>query len=216
MRYILIALFLYSIAGFGQSESKTSEKEYNLWSIELGGGIHTPISPTKGLDLSKYVALRQFQVSGRYMFNQKYGLKAHYAFNGFRNPDANEMTLDYHRVGVEGVANLAQVFDIDYRIRERFILLAHAGVGITFANPYTTKGTDHLGHIIVGLKPQLKLSDKFALYGDVSGVVNFKQHYDYNGVLMHENYKAENGFFMNFSVGVIMNLGKKEFHADWY
>ena len=211
MRYIVIALFLFSLAGFAQSD-----KRYNSWSVELAGGIHAPISPTNGIQRSKYVALRQFEISGRYMFDQTWGLKGHYSFNGFRNPDAKEMTLAYHRIGLEGVSNLSNLLDVDYPLREHFGLLLHAGVGITFANPHTTKGTDHLGHIIIGLKPQVKLNERFSLFADVSGVVNFKQHYDYKGVLIDKNYRAENGLFMNFSLGVIMSIGNKKYHADWY
>ncbi len=214
MRYLLIAFLLFSLNGFGQFAQL--DKRYNSFSVELGAGIHAPIAPTKGIQRSKYIALRQFEISGRYMFDQTFGLKAHYSFNGFQNPDAKEMTLNYHRIGIEGVANLSNLLNVNYPLREHFGILFHTGVGITFADPYSTKGTDHLGHIIMGVKPQVKLSEKFSVYGDVSWVVNFKQHYDYNGRLMNSNYDAENGFFMNLSVGVIMNLGSKKYHADWY
>src|SRR5690554_1475695 len=128
MRYILVILFLFSIKSFAQLD-----KRYNSLSLELGAGIHIPMSPNDGITRSKYIAPRHFQLSGRYMFNQNYGIKAHYSFNGFKNPDNKEMTLNYHRVGAEGVVNISNLIDLGYPLRENFGILGHAGVGITFA-----------------------------------------------------------------------------------
>lgn len=212
MRYIVIALFLFNLAGFAQSD-----KRYNSWSVELEAGMHAPIAPTKFIKRSNFIALRQFQLSGRYMFDQTWGIKGHYSFNGFRDKKQRDMTLLYHRLGIEGVVNLSNLIDIDYPLREDFGLLFHAGVGVTFANPYSVKGIDHLGHIIVGLTPQVKLNENFSLFGDLSFITNFRQHYSYSGQQLNFPHgKGETGSFMNVSLGVIMNIGNKKYHADWY
>lgn len=190
--------------------------DYNRWSAEVSTGIHVPLAPNDGISRKKYIAFKQFQFSGRYMFNERFGVKGQYGFNRFANPDATEMGISFNRLGLEGVANLGRILNVGYRLRERLGLLAHAGGGITFAKPATNSGTDHIGNIIVGLTGQIKLSENFAFIGDLSYITNLKQHYAYNGELLDPNFKSVSGSFVNVSIGIMYYLGENKYHADWY
>lgn len=213
MKYILIALFVItSVTGFSQSE-----QNFNKFSVEIGGGLQGPFAPRQGVNLTDYVAFRQFEVAGRYMFDRTYGLKAHYAFNGWRNPDFRSQTYTFHRVGIEGVANITNLLGVDYPLRGNFSLLLHGGGGITFARPYTVSGTDHMGNLMIGLTPQVKLSERVSLFGDFTTVFNFRQHYQYDGKVYQIPYeKGTTGSFWDVSIGIMVNIGKEAVHADWF
>src|SRR5690606_36035967 len=121
------------------------------------------LAPNDGISRSKYIGFKQFQLSGRYMFTEKFGLKGHYAFNRFSNPKNSEMGMTFNRVGLEGIANVGKLLNVGFHLRERFGLLFHTGAGITFANPAAVSGTDHIGNILVGFTGQIKLNESFTL-----------------------------------------------------
>ncbi|CAM3388100.1 hypothetical protein [Aequorivita lipolytica] len=211
IRTYLVAIFLFSGMNlFAQ------ENNFNRFSAEISTGVHVPLAPNDGISRSKYIAFKQFQLAGRYMFTEKFGLKGHYAFNRFANPDDSDMGISMSRIGLEGVANLGRLLNVDYHFRERFGLLLHAGGGITFAQPTSVNGTDHMGNMLLGLTGQLKLNNNFALFGDLSYISSFKQHYAYNGELLSPNFEAVTGSFVNVSIGIMFYLGEENYHADWY
>jgi OOP family OmpA-OmpF porin len=60
------------------------------------------------------------------------------------------------------------------------------------------------------------VSNKIALKADLTYNRTFKQHYGFDGGLLDPNFKAENGSFYNFSVGLIFYIGENKHHSDWY
>lgn len=192
------------------------ESRFNNVSLELTTGVHVPLSPANNISRTKYIAFKQFQLAGRYMFNQKFGLKAHFAHNTFGNPDDSKMNLKMNRLGLEAVANIGELLNVDYRIRERYGLLFHTGFGLTLAQPSTVKGSDKLANVLAGFTGEIKLNDRFTLLGDMTYVGSFKQNYGYNGALINANGADESGGFVNVSVGIMYSLGSQKYHADWY
>lgn len=207
-----LPLFILFISAFGISQE--IEPSYNRFSLEATTGIHIPFSPDDFISRSDYISFGQFQVSARYMITQKYGIKAHYAYNGFRDKNDKNLKNDYHRLGLEGVVNIGKLLDVNYRIREKIGLLAHSGAGLTLSKP-NTGGTDRIGNFLVGLTGEVKLSERFTLLGDFTYVVNFKQHHSYNGVPL-PNSEPTTGGYGNISIGLMYALGGKKIHADWY
>ncbi|WP_157429291.1 hypothetical protein [Aequorivita sublithincola] len=175
-----------------------------------------PLSPGKEISRTKYIAFKQFELAGRYMFTEKFGAKGHYAFNRFENPNDNTMGISMNRVGLEGVANVGRLLNVDYRLRERIGLLFHTGVGVSFARPSSVSGTDHIGNFLIGFTGEIKLNERISFFGDMTYIRNFKQHYGYNGELLNANYDAEAGSFVNVSIGIMYSFGQKKYHADWY
>lgn len=209
--YLLLSLLLF--CGLIAS---AQESNFNRFSAEVTTGIHVPLSPGDGISRSKYIAFKQFQLAGRYMFTEKFGIKGHYAFNRFANPDDTSMGLSMNRVGLEGVANIGKLLNVNYRIRERFGLLFHTGLGVTLAQPSSTDGTDKIGNILVGFTGQIKLNENFALLGDMTYVSSFKQSFGYNGALLKSSSPSGSGGFVNVSIGIMYSIGDKKYHADWY
>lgn len=207
---IFLLLMLVTISVSAQSD------KFNKLSAELTTGIHVPLAPNHGISRSKYIAFKQFQLSMRYMFNEKIGLKGHYAFNRFSNPDDSDMGVSYNRAGLEGVVNLGKLMNVSYLIRERFGLLFHAGAGITLAKPSMVNGNEKIGNLMAGFTGQIKLDNRFAILGDLTYVGNIKQHYAYNGELMHADFDSESGSFLNVSIGIVYYFGEEKYHADWY
>ena len=209
-RTLFLALFFISSASLLAQESN-----FNRWSAELTTGVHVPLAPNQGISRKKYIAFKQFEFATRYMFTEKFGLKGHYGFNRFANPKDTKMGVTFHRIGMEGVMNVGKVLNINYRLRERLGLLFHTGVGVTFARPEATRGTDHMGNFLVGLTGQIKLNESFTLLGDMTYIRSMKQHYAYNGQPMIP-FEDTPGAFVNVSVGIMYNLGEHRYHADWY
>lgn len=214
IKFLSIAAFL--LIGISVS-AQNYERPYNQWSIEVQTGYHIAAAPSDFVKLGDYDgAFKQFQGGIRYMINDTYGVKASYSFLNFENPDVSGGGVKYNRVAVGGVANLWKVANITGDFRKTFGLLFHLDAGVTFARPSTVSGTDHIGNIIGGLTPQVKLSKNFAVFADVAYQTNLKQHYAYNGELLDLSYEHKTGGLFNFSLGLTYSFGKKENHADWY
>src|SRR5690606_40891781 len=81
MRFILILAFLFF------NFNATQAQRFNNFSLELGGGVHIPFTPKDQTELSNFISFKQFQLSGRYMFNEKIGLKGQYAYFDFQDKD---------------------------------------------------------------------------------------------------------------------------------
>src|SRR5690606_37980909 len=165
-QFCLLLLFFATLAVSAQTD------KFNRFSGEFTTGIHVPLAPNDGISRSKYIGFKQFQLAGRYMFTEKFGLKGHYAFNRFSSSADSDMGMTFNRVGLEGVANVGKLLNVGFHLRERFGLLFHAGAGLTFANPSNVSGTDHIGNILVGFTGQIKLDNDFTLLGDLTYVSN--------------------------------------------
>ncbi|WP_034259793.1 hypothetical protein [Aequorivita capsosiphonis] len=192
------------------------ERPYNPWSIEVQTGYHIPAAPSDFVKLGDYGgAFEQFQGGVRYMISDTYGIRANYSFLKFENSD-NPGNIKFNRVTIGGVANLWKVGNIKGDFKKTFGLLFHLDAGVTFANPTGSKGTDHIGNIIGGLMPQVKISKNFTVFADLAFQANLKQHYAYNGDLIDASYEHKTGGLFNFGIGLSYSFGKRDNHADWY
>lgn len=216
LNFKILSIAAFLLIGIAAS-AQTYERPYNQWSIEVQTGYHLPAAPSDFVKLGDYSgAFKQFQGGVRYMITDTYGLKAHYSFLNFENPDVSGGGVKYNRVAIGGVANLWKVFNVKGDFKKSFGLLFHLDVGVTFANPSTVGGTDHIGNIMGGFNPQYKLSKNFTLMADIAYQANLKQHYAYDGVLLDPSYEHKTGGLFNFSIGLTYSFGKKDNHADWY
>ena len=206
--FLLVLLF----SGFAIAQ----QGNYNRLSLELTTGIHIPLKPAAGIARAKYVGFKQFELGARYMFSEKFGIKGHYAYNNFSDPNNSSQGILFNRFGLEGVVNIGKLLNVNYNIRDKVGMLVHAGPGITFAIPESNENVDHMGNLIVGLTGQIRLSERFALLGDLSHISNFSQQYGYNGILLGANNNSNTGSFLNVSIGLMYSIGSKRYHSDWY
>ncbi len=188
------------------------EKKYNQFSVEVNLGGTLPLRPAT-VDKSEFVGLPQVGLGARYMLNRNFGLRGGYGYDRFGDQTAG---LSMHRLGLEAVVNLGNVVGFPHQWRKSIGLLVHSGIGAGTATPLQGGSVEHIGNFLVGLTPQIKLSNRFSLVGDLSFTTNFKQHYGYNGLSLQAGESGETGGMLSASIGIQIYLGKEYHHADWY
>lgn len=203
----LVLVLLCAIMSFGQ-------KKFNRLSIETGYGY---VSPSKlyGTDFSKgdFSGFNHFDIGMRYMIKSNFGVKLNYASDIFSKGDAG---VSYNTINASAVYNIGSLFDLYYMTYEKIGLLGRVGLGVTFANPESISDYERIGSATIGLTPQVKLSQRISIYGDLAYTLNFKQHYGFDGVLLDKDYESKVGNIMVLSVGLIFYVGENSMHADWY
>lgn len=206
-KFSLVLVLLCSMMSFGQ-------KNWNRISIETGYGYVTP-SKLYGSEFSKsdLSGFNHFDFGVRYMFNEKIGVKVNFGRDKFESDNAG---VRYNSLNASAVYNVGSLFNLNYMTNERIGLLGRVGAGLTFAKPETSSRSERIGTATIGLTPQVKLSERFSLYGDVAYAFRFKQHYGFDGVLLNSDYASEVGKTTVFSIGLMFYLGNKTKHADWH
>ena len=190
------------------------ENNYNKWSVELAGGLNKPMRPmTAGYRTavtSAYVA----DLGVRYMFNNKFGLKADFGYNSFKEGE-NSIGFDsqYYRADLQAVANLGRIMSFE-TWTNTLGLLGHAGFGLGFGESDNFSGTDRMGNFIAGVTGQIKLSNRVALTGDFTTILNAKQNRTFDGASTIGS-PGFGGVLFNGTVGLTVYLGGNEKHADW-
>jgi OOP family OmpA-OmpF porin len=194
---------------------KKINPEFNQWSIELAGGFNKPERPmTTGYRtavVSPYVA----DLGVRYMFNNKFGVKADFGYNSFTDGnDSQSFDAKYYRVNLQGVANLGRIMNFE-SFTNTIGLLGHAGFGVGFLEKKDTPYVkDRVGNFMAGVTGQIKLSERIALTGDFTTILNAKQQNAFDGASATAS-RGFSGILYNGTVGITVYLGKNEKHADW-
>lgn len=124
-------------------------------------------------------------------------------------------TIQY-RVGLQGVINVGRMLQFE-SFTKRFGLLVHGGLQVSQLTPQMGVNkdvTEDNGGLILGVTPQVRISNRIVLTGDFSYLGNVRQHFGWDG-----NYSeaANNltGTLFNTSLGLTFYLGKNDKHADW-
>lgn len=220
-KFASVSLLLLTFAATAQvastSSTSTVEKDpFDKWSIELNGGINKPLrAMTAGYSTA---TLNPFHadLGVRYMFSPQFGLKLDFGYDKFQERD-NTAPFESKliRTSLQGVINLGRALNFE-TWTNTIGLLAHGGFGVSqLSADNGFSGKDYMGHGILGLTGQIKLSNSVALTGDLSGLVYGRQNYNFDGKgLAHTG--SLDGVTLNASVGLTFYLGKHEKHADWY
>lgn len=210
------------------AQAQFNSKPYNQFSIESGVGYSMPMSGVSVNDEGSLGSLGHFNAGVRYMFNQDIGTKLTLQYDAFRSGDFGS---NHFRFNVEAYYNVGNLFDLTFKTYEAVALYLHAGVGLGFVNSIVDdneaflgsvpNGTEKQGQAIIGLSPRFRISEKVSIFTDFSYFAIFKQHIYYNGLRYVPD--APGGFkdgqgasHMTFSFGLVYNLGKRRYHADWY
>jgi OOP family OmpA-OmpF porin len=161
------------------SEAMDDRDNYNHWSIDAGVGFHKPTRPfTNGAFVST-PSFFQAELGVRYMINNKFGFGLELGYGDVENSDdsAVKFNTNFSRASFEGVVNLGEIFGFR-NWSNSFNLLGHGGLGVSriSAQPLGFNESTEIGsHAIVGFTPQIRLSDRIALYGDLSLIGNIDQ-----------------------------------------
>jgi OOP family OmpA-OmpF porin len=216
---------IFSFILFVAITANAQEKEYNQWSVEAEAGVHKVTTPFAPGYATATPSLWQGGLGLRYMINEKFGFKVDGGYNNISDSDdSQEFETEYYRASLQGVVNMGNV--LDFRSwTNTFNVLLHAGAGYSAhkpKSPIALQGKDQMLNFIVGITPQIKLTDRLALTGDLSVINHVRQSVTWDGTqslsstLSNNQSRGFNGTIVNANVGLTFYLGKKAIHADWY
>jgi len=216
-----LSLLLLTFAASAQNMATTSatpvadQPQYNKWSVELNGGVN---KPTRAITPGYSTAtLNPFHadLGVRYMFSPKFGVKLDVGYDQFtERDDTPEFESRSVRASLQGVVNIGRALNFE-TWTNTIGILAHGGFGVSQISTETGPGgQDYMGHGILGLTGQIKLSNRVALTGDLTGIVNGRQNWNFDG-MGNTTTGSFDGVLLNASVGLTFYLGKNEKHADW-
>jgi OOP family OmpA-OmpF porin len=216
-----LTLLVLSFVANAQDGTTTSTETYNnkpaydQWSVELNGGLNKPMrTMTPGYYTEVFNSLHA-DLGVRYMFSPKFGLKLDFGYDQFKEGDNSlEFESKYLRTSLQGVINLGRALNFE-TWTNTIGLLVHGGFG---ASQITSKtgfdDEDYMVNGILGLTGQIKLSNSVALTGDLTGIMNAQQNWNFDGMGGTKG-SAIDGILINASLGLTFYLGKNEKHADW-
>lgn len=208
-----VLLVFFGSYQLNAQKKDTKKQNFDHWSIDLGAGIHQ-----LGQNLSLGYdndPLFQGNFGVRYMFNEKFGLRADLGYNSFKEAgDSNPFQSNLYRATLEGVFNLGNVLNFQSWTK-RFNLLAHVGGGVSSLNVTEPidNGGDFMTHMSFGVTPQYKLTNRISLFLDISTFLNFHQTENFDGSSNMENTDPNLSYF-NTSLGLNIALGKNKQLAD--
>ncbi|WP_296703519.1 OmpA family protein [Algoriphagus sp.] len=225
MKKLILAILLFSI-GF----SVFSQSEFNKWSLETNFGFNKAMAPLTPGYLSPSLNIGHLDLGVRYMFNEKFGLKADGGFGSFSEVkgESPEFKTNYLRANIQGVINLGRVMNFESFSR-KIGLLGHFGGGfgrMSFEETILNTAPDYHYNIISGLTGQFKLGTRVALTSDLSMIYNGRQTYTFDGNTFNSDvqptdptqnpYVHAPGTWWTATVGLSFYLGSSDEHADWY
>lgn len=213
---IITFLFVSAVTALNAQNKieETPKNDFNKWSVELAGGVNKPqrlMSPGYFTSTpSPYVV----DLGVRYMFNNKFGLKADFGYNSFTGK-SNSVDFDtkYYRADLQAVANLGRIMSFE-TWTNTIGLLGHAGFGLTQLEDENSAIKDRMGNFMTGVTGQIKLSNRIVLTGDFTTILNAAQDRTFDSA-SNTNSRGFSGILFNGTVGLTVYLGKNEKHADW-
>ena len=198
-----------------QTETKTTtENDYNKWSIELAGGVNKPQRPMTSGYFTATPSPYIIDLGARYMFNNKFGLKADFGYNSFEGKNSSaSFDTKYYRADIQAVANLGRIMNFE-TWTNTIGLLGHAGFGLSQLEDKNSSLKDKMGNFMAGVTGQIKLSNRIALTGDFTTILNANQNIAFDAASTASS-RGFGGILFNGTVGVTVYLGKNAKHADW-
>ncbi|MGB5981069.1 MAG: OmpA family protein [Nonlabens sp.] len=202
------------------TQNMSVTEKYNHWSLDIGVGVQKPTRPFSEGAFMNTPSLTQADLGIRYMINNKFGLNLDLGFNYMESDDDSDIEFqsNYYRASLEGVANLGEILSFR-EWTNRINLLFHAGAGVSglrTQEPIDGEDTDMMMNFTAGLTPQIRLSDKWAVFGDLSAIGHVRQTITWDGLSLANENRGFNSFLVNASVGLTYYFGDKQQHADWY
>ena len=199
--------------------------DYNRWSVGFSFGGHDGMVPVK-TNSNIAFQLAHFGGEGRYMFNNRFGVKLDFGYDLMNFDDVGRS--NYWRTSVQGVINLRDVLRFD-TWTDRFGLLVHGGAGVSHLwlakslqsedmNTTFLDGLDDMINYTFGITPQVKITERFSVKSDLTFTCHTRQstYWDRLSTEGHElDHGQINGYFFNFSIGASFYFGKNKRHADW-
>jgi len=187
------------------SQMSVNRSRFNQFSIEADYGLTYTRNPTQ-------TSYKHVGLGFRYMMNEYWGIKVDYAHDRIDDNGKRGTGSLYDRGSVQAVYNVGRLLNITYITDGKINLLLHSGVGYSRLDPYENRDYDNIGNFILGGTAQLYINESFAITGDLSGILNFRQHFSYNSKPMRDAYT---GKMLTASIGLTYYLGRNKSRSDW-
>jgi OOP family OmpA-OmpF porin len=210
---IVFAFVLTNLSA--QTETEKTTTTFNKWSIELAGGLNGAVGPFSPGYYSESPGLFTVDLGARYMFNNKFGLKADFGYNNIEaKSDSKDFNTKYYRFDVQGVANLGRMMNFETWTKT-IGLLGHSGFGVGYLDGDKFADKDYVANFIAGITGQIRLTEKFALTADLSTIYNAKQDLNFDGAGINPETRGFTGNVLTGTIGLTYYLGNKGIAADW-
>ncbi len=228
---ILIGFILFSIttSSLRAQETKSEEEtEVNKWSFEINFGSNRAVRPfgtgynSSEKDFLSSPSLNHFDFGFRYMLNSKFGVKADFGFDNIANKDGNG-SLPFKsmqsRFGIQGVLDLGKVFEFS-TFTNTIGLLGHGGLQFSQFKSKTGINNQEAvtaidGGYLIGITPQIKLSERTILTLDFTALSNVRQSLNWDGTVAAKENNFT-GLMYSTSLGLTFYIGKNQNHSDWF
>lgn len=219
-KFFVLPLSIYLINSFSTYSQNT-----NKYSVGLGIGTHDGIKNT-GDGTTKIYQFHHYNIHGRYMFNNRFGIKLDAAFDKFKWTKLDNPT-NYYRISIQPTVNLTDILNFGI-INKKLGLLLHSGIGYSLmtnkgitdnlepTSPLMELGpTDNMLHGIIGLTPQYKINERICINADLSMLFHIRQNRTFDFQYQLPAAAGFTGSFINLSIGASYYLGKNSKHIDW-
>lgn len=217
MKKFMFALVFVSAASTVSAQTvaeKNTENNFNKWSVELSGGVNKTQRPMTAGYFTSTPSPYVIDLGARYMFNNKFGLKADFGYNSFQGKNSSiDFDTKYYRADIQAVANLGRIMNFE-NWTNTIGLLGHAGFGLAQLEDQNSALKDRMGNFMAGVTGQIKLSNRIALTGDFTTILNAAQDAAFDAASTR-NSRGFTGILFNGTVGITVYLGKNAKHADW-
>ncbi len=215
MKKVFLLAILIMSANWANAQEELSTS--NKFSIELSGGLQKASRPFAPGYYVNSPSFAQGSLGVRYMMNDRFGLKADVGYNAMESDDTSlEFSGNYTRVSLQGVINLGHILNFSDWTNS-VGLLFHTGTGFSMLNvddATLNDGKDNMMHVMAGITPQVKLSDRFAVNVDLSLIGNIGQSLSWDGNI-NPGTRGIDGSLYNYSLGLTYYIGENEQHVDW-
>jgi len=208
----LLSLFMGLAIAYGQVTAPT----FNKWSIDLALGTNKAVKPFTPGYYSGITGIGSLRVGARYMFNATVGFDLSLGHDRFVNAkNSLPYTTNLSRLNMQAVFNIANAFNF-YEWTQRIGLFAHTGVGFgSAAGKDAPRPRELAGHLMLGLTPQIKLTNKLAVNLDLTVVGTAHKGSTWDFQSAKSTFDGVSQTFWTFTGGISYYLGKYDQHADW-
>lgn len=194
----LLALFLSGMA-------YSQESNFSQYSLEADYGFNYARNP-------ELTGFNHFGFAFRYMIDEYWGIKFDYGHDSFESETIPSTTGTFNRFSFQGVYNIGRLLNFREFTGGTLNMLLHGGFGGTFIDSDVADGTDKAGNLIGGGTLQLYISERFAIMGDVSAIMNFSQQFRSDGSISGD---TGTGKMLTATIGVTYYFGRNRSTADW-
>lgn len=212
--------FMFYFMSFLSGFSAFSQSNFNKLSFELASGFSKPLSNIATAAESTFMAVPNWNMGLRYMFNSNFGLKGSFNYDSFEEKGIGSK---HNRFNLDAYYNIGNWFDLNYVSNSSVALYSHLGAGATYINSKVKglrvgyiPGWERQINFNIGVSPRFRMNDVMSLYTDLSYIMAMKQHFNYSGEpIINAGSSGTSGSHFTFNIGLSFSIGDYDDHADF-